>query len=217
MPIPDYDGKTFVAFADISGFKEMMKHDDKAVKALDRFYTSGYDVLFDHPEVHGLFMSDSAVLFVNSDGAPQEQLPHLLAVIEQLNRRVLEHDIILTTSIAYGRFCYHQRIEFAGIEKNPVYGNAYVAAWLDNEKGQPQIQPGQCRIVKRGLEDFKVDTFPRLTDENNHFHFYWMVKNSRVIPVFNELYADTYQQKYRGMLEAMKAAVNNRLDTAIMP
>ena len=29
MPIPNFDGLTFVAFTDISGFKEMMKNDQQ--------------------------------------------------------------------------------------------------------------------------------------------------------------------------------------------
>ena len=36
MPIPDFYGDTFVAFTDISGFKEMMKHEEKAINALTR-------------------------------------------------------------------------------------------------------------------------------------------------------------------------------------
>jgi hypothetical protein len=38
MPIPNYDGKTFVAFIDISGFKTMMKK-NQAWEALDQFYS----------------------------------------------------------------------------------------------------------------------------------------------------------------------------------
>lgn len=127
MPIPDYDGNTFVAFVDISGFKEMMKSQARAVKALDDFYTVGYHVLQNHPSVHGIFISDCAILFVNDDTAMQDQLQMILTSVEALNRQVLLHDIMLTTSIAYGLFSYHQRLEFSGIEKNPVYGNAYVA------------------------------------------------------------------------------------------
>ena len=62
-----------------------------------------------------------------------------------------EHDFMLTTSIAYGKFRYQERIEFEGIEKNPIYGNAYISAFLDNENGKPKIQPGQCRIIKENL------------------------------------------------------------------
>ena len=34
MPLHDYEGMTFVAFTDISGFREMMRDRKKAVQAL---------------------------------------------------------------------------------------------------------------------------------------------------------------------------------------
>lgn len=111
MPIPNYHGDTFVAFADISGFKEMMKKGEKAVRAIDRFYTSGYSILQRRNHVHGMFVSDCAILFAH-DGEPNEKLRNILALIEELNRDLLQHEIMLTTSIAYGQFSYHQRLEF---------------------------------------------------------------------------------------------------------
>lgn len=208
MSIPDYDGHTFVAFADISGFTEMMNHNNHAIKALNSFYNAGYDVLQNETCVHGILISDSAVLFVKNSPSPLETL---LKVVENLNRAVLKYDIMLTTSIAYGHFSYHQRLEFQGIEKNQVYGNAYVNAYIDNEKGQPRIQPGQCRIVKKGLECSSPLTLPRLKRDKEHYYFYWMVEDDESIDSFNSSYSDAYQQKYRGMLEAIKKADNNRL------
>jgi hypothetical protein len=133
-------------------------------------------------------------------------------VVEQLNRRVLERDIMLTTSIARGRFSYHQRIEFEGIDKNLIYGNAYVSAFLDNESGTPRIQPGECRLVDQGLDSLQISSIPRLAKRGKHFYFYWMVSERTDIDLFKHHYADAYQQKYRGMLEAIKDAANNRLE-----
>jgi hypothetical protein len=210
MPIPDYEGDTFVAFSDISGFKEMMKNDDSAVKALDHFYAAGFEILQNNHSVHGSFISDCAVLFVNNNEDAATQLQSLLMVVEQLNLRVLERNIMLTTSIARGRFSYHQRIEFEGINKNPIYGNAYVSALLDNESGTPRIQPGECRLVDQGLDSQQISSFPRLVKRETHFYFYWMVSERTNIDLFKRHYADAYQQKYRGMLEAIKDAVKQR-------
>jgi len=38
MPIADFNGNTFVAFTDISGFKELMKNDLVALDAIKEFY-----------------------------------------------------------------------------------------------------------------------------------------------------------------------------------
>jgi len=209
MPIPDFDGSTFVAFTDISGFKQMMKKDQRAIRALDHFYSCGFSVLRQNQSVHGIFISDCGVLFSSdSPGTTSAKLESMLKVIEQLNRQLLEHDIMLTTSIAYGRFSYHQRVEFDGIEKNPVYGNAYTAAFLDNESGQPAIQPGECRIVKRGLDSEPLQSDERLVAQRNHFYFYWMVSSKDEVQRFTDRYADAYEQKYRGMLGAIKDAAS---------
>lgn len=210
MPISNFDGRTFVAFTDVSGFKEMMKDDKRAIRALDHFYTSGYSILRENPSIHGVFISDCAVLFVNNRDAQDAQLRSLLPVIERLNRDLLEYDIMLTTSIAYGQFSYHQRLEFHGIEKNPVYGNAYLSAFFDNQSSQPRLQPGECRIVKDELEN-QLSGFDRLYDRGKYLYFYWMVAADAEVKLFDERYTDAYQQKYRGMLEALKDAANNRL------
>ncbi|MBC7948405.1 MAG: hypothetical protein H7Y42_11030 [Chitinophagaceae bacterium] len=208
MPIPDFQGDTFVAFADISGFKEMMKTQETAVRAIDKFYTAGYRILQEEPTVHGMFISDCAIIFVNA-GSTEERLLKILSVIDRLNRQLLQHEIMLTTSISYGDFSYHQRLEFQGIEKNPIFGNAYVTSFLDNEAGQPRIQPGQCRIVKKNLPHVDMTRFLSLEDSGKHWTFYWMTSDPAEIEAFKRMYRDAYQQKYRGMLHAIKTAANN--------
>lgn len=205
MPIQDYSGKTFVAFTDISGFKEMMKHEIRAARALDCLYTIGYEVLSDENAVNGLFVSDCGVLFVRDHtGGRLQSLERLLRTIRELNRRLLAVDVMLTTSIAFGQFSYHQRLEFDGIEKNPIYGYAYVSAFLDNQIGKPKIQPGQCRIVAKGIDNLDLARIERVIRRRKHWHFYWMVDNVDHIADFEKEYNDAYQLKYRGMLEALK-------------
>jgi hypothetical protein len=217
MPVPDYSADTFVAFLDISGFKEMMKTPSMAAHALDRFYQIGYDVLGqrqDGRSVHGFFLSDCAILFVGDGrGKTWTRFGRLLTAIEQINRRLVVDRIMTTTSIAYGPFSYHQRIEFEGIEKHPLLGNAYVAAYLDNENGSPRIQPGQCRVLLDSVpaqEPTGPDASriaPRLRSAGNkHRVFYWMVENQGNIEAFEADYRDAYKLKYEGMLDALRMA-----------
>ena len=132
------------------------------------------------------------------------------------------NDFMLTTSIAYGKFRYQERIEFEGIEKNPIYGNAYVSAFLDNENGKPKIQPGQCRIVEENLpsditrsieQSQNNDIFRmirRREGDNKHYYYYWMVNDSHEIERFEQNYKDAYTLKYAGMLEALKGDNHER-------
>ena len=114
--------------------------------------------------------------------APARGLEVLLTAIESLNRRCFEQAISLTTAIAWGEFSYHERIEISGIEKNPVYGNAYVAAFRDNEATSPKLHPNECRIMKRELPQDVLNLctqhqgpiWSRMRDTQRHFYFEWM-------------------------------------------
>ena len=229
MPINNYDGDTFVAFLDISGFKELMRDEKKAWKALDRLYQYGYEILRNQNNecrVEGIFISDSGVLFVrrNNRIIPKisDGLISLLMILKRINERMRGNDFMLTTSIAYGEFRYQERIEFRGIEKNPIYGNAYISAFLDNENGKPKIQPGQCRIVEENLpsditrsieQSQNNDIFGMIRKregDNKHYYYYWMVNDSHEIERFEQNYKDAYTLKYAGMLKALKGDNHER-------
>jgi hypothetical protein len=228
MPIEEYHGKTFVAFVDISGFKSMMKDPKKAFKALDRFYQIGYDVLFEQENnleekrIDGLFISDCGVLFSRlkhneniDDREIKESLNYLLKAIEKISKRMIQADFLLTASVAYGQFDYQERIEFSGIDKNLMFGNAYLDAYLDNENGKPKLEPGHCRILIKDLNDEFWNSiqcsndppFNRLISKPSspkHLYFYWMVDNENKIDDFQKNYRDTYNLKYRGMISVIK-------------
>lgn len=206
MPIADFNGETFVAFLDISGFKEMMKGDgSQAVYALDRLNVAGYDVLKHNRDIAGFFISDCGVLFVKNETMnKKEQLESMLKVVKDINKRLIKNDIMTTTSISYGHFSYHNRIEFNGISKNPIYGNAYVTAFLDNETGTPKLEPGQCRIVFNNNEDIEEYNISLLKKTIKHYYYYWMLKDERDVENFKKEYTNSYKLKYTGMLSALK-------------
>jgi hypothetical protein len=230
MAISNFDGNTFVAFTDISGFKELMKQNNKAWEALDVLYTHGYRTLSEHNEnnrikVEGIFISDCGVLFVRNDEVinnKTDELIQLLKVLRVINQRMIDNDFMLTTSIAYGQFKYQERIEFQGIEKNTVYGGAYVSAFFDNENGTPRIQPGQCRVVKKDLptevnqffQDGRCDINNELSvirakdKDDKHYYFYWNVQHSDEIDEFEKRYNDSYNLKFSGMLKALRCFRN---------
>jgi len=229
MPIKNYEGNTFVAFLDISGFKELMREENEAWKALDRLYNTGYLVLgsqrcgSNEGRIDGLFISDSGVLFVRRNNQNMmntpESLKSLLIAVRSINDRMLQENFMLTTSIAFGRFKYQERIEFEGIGKDPIYGDAYVSAFLDNENGKPKIQPGQCRIVKENLPEEVIRTIEnnnsveifRMIKERSggskHYYFYWMVDTLAGIDRFEQQYKNAYNLKYQGMVRALKGSV----------
>jgi len=219
ISLTPFKGDTFVAFLDISGFKRMMKEDkERASKALDIFYQCGYDQLRkDDIPVEGIFISDCGILFVRSVQNKKMCLKSLLDVIRIINKKMLEDNFVLTTSIAYGYFKYDERIEVKKIVKNLIYGGAYVDAFYDNEYGVPKIQPGQCRIVNKNLppeiertlegnhdRDEVLHLLKKGNGDNDNYYFYWMVETQSEIDDFEKKYTDAYNSRYDGMLRVLK-------------
>lgn len=215
MPIQNFDGNTFVAFIDISGFKSLMLNRVKAITALRQFYQTGFDLISEQAnnpvKVEGFFISDCAVLFIrNGLNNYDIALKKLLNIIEKLNRKILECDLMLKTSICYGYLNYEGKFEISGTEKNQIFGDAYVEAFLDNEVGKPKLKPGECRIISNNLpEDVKHSLssniiFDRIREKSKNFYFYWMVNTANDIDDFTQRYNDGYNLQYRGMLEALK-------------
>lgn len=207
-----FSGNTFVAFVDISGFKKMMKA-DYARLALDTFYQNGYGILSNQDankcQVEGFFVSDCGILFVR--GIEQygllAGLEILLDKIDSLNRRMLSpHKYMLTSSIAYGYFELRNMDQHERIRKNPIYGDAYLQAVIDNENGTKKIKPGECRIIKckeinSALSKAKKSD-PRLQDSGEYCHFYWMAKGSSV-EEFQVDYKEAEESQYSEILKVL--------------
>ena len=189
-------------------------------RALDLLYSSGYRSLQRHPTVEGFFVSDSGILFVRNNQLI-DGLSTLLTVIKEINTEMATEDFMLTTSVAYGAFKYKSKIEFSGIEKNPIYGNAYLSAVVDTEETLPKIEPTQCRIVKENFplrlnelpvaiqNNPQINLLKEKPSDRRHYYFYWMVNNSYDIEPFEKMFQDAYQLKYAGMLKAAKAYALN--------
>ncbi len=221
MPINAFDGDTFVSYIDISGFKSLMQDETKALKALDKLYQCGYETIMTQNgenRVEGIFVSDCGIMFIRQNEHQTSKLSclkSLLAAIKIINKTMVESDLMLTTAIAYGRFIYRDRIEIGGITKSPIYGNAYVSAFLDNEKGNPKIEPGYCRILKQNLPDCINEAIDNSNDkilrmirgkdgDKDHYYYYWMAERPTEIKSFEQKYQDAYHLKNKEMLRALK-------------
>jgi hypothetical protein len=222
MPIEDYGGNTFVSFLDLSGFTRL-RNREKALRALNALYSAGYQALQNNDQTEGIFISDCGILFVrNTPNSLNrvDDLKSILLIIKSINKRMIESDLMLTTSVAYGEFEYQNRKEFTGIVKNLLQGHAYTSAYLDNDKGDPKIQPGQCRIVKDNLPDDITNTIIRGQDndifrmlkeregDDKHYYYYWMRNNPAEIEGFEQKYKDACKLKGPSKYAEMRRALN---------
>ncbi len=190
-----------------------MREEGRAARALHSFSQAGYDVLKPLQSspvvVQGLLVSDCAV-FLRGDQpeSAKERLYSLLGVVEKINRKLLQSNILITTSVAYGPFKYEERLEFPGIEKNPIYGNAYLAAFLDNEGGTPRLKPGQCRILTSGLPPELSETGGDLNGrlvkaKTKYLYFYWMLPDGSGVRDFKKRYNGADRSRYQGILDVL--------------
>jgi hypothetical protein len=228
MSLSEFDGETFVAFMDISGFKNLMQ-EKKAQQALTDFYEIGFEALTEQnnqlggAKVEGLFVSDCGVLFYyfqknrKNEQNHNQNFVYLLEVIRKINRKMSEKNLMLTTSVAFGDFKYQDRFVVPGVAKEYVIGQAYVDAYLNTETPQSKKEPGLCRILTKKLPE---DVILRINDEiqnentlnlirkrandGKHFFYYWMCNDPSEISAFEKEYCDSYKLRYTGILQALK-------------
>lgn len=193
---------TLVAFTDISGFKSMMNDDKDAFKAMRKFYNNGFKILKyqSNPQIEGFFVSDCGILAVDG-GNEDEQVTNLLEIVKILNLQMLEDNIMLTSSIAYGEFSYKRLTEHLNIEKMPIYGDGYLNAYINAEVSKPKLRPGECRIAIKTLDNNYYSLFEELelcelreftiidddTEEEKtykYLYYYWMVEDKSMIRDF---------------------------------
>jgi len=231
MGISDFEGLTFVAFIDICGFKQMMKDEERVKKAVYKFYQSGYRTLKEHkdrkdnakPQIQGIFVSDCGILYVirshsetNEDiERKRNSLNQILKVIKKINKEMIINDVMLKTSIAYGKLNCSKKLEFKGISKSAIYGDAYLNAFLDNEKAQIRLRPGECRIIQKDLPDNLITTVSKQSYENfrllkqrgdyiRYHYFYWMLDKRSRIEEFTSKYRNLETDIYKKMTKLIK-------------
>jgi hypothetical protein len=246
MSTMDFEGNTFVGFIDISGFTRTMETEEElALDTLDRFYNSGFRILGNqsdsYPTIRGMFISDCAVLFARSkpDGSNRiKVLKKMLKIIKAINKDLIKDKIMLTSSIAYGKFRYQKRnIVLGKVNKEFIYGRPYLKAYVDNsDSGRPKIRPGECRILIDNDfppdVDFHINTsinnqsdnFDKAMQDRNHYYYYWMCNNVNLINIYKSNYDAIYSnirqfnnddfndQKYKEIALLIQSYSSNSLD-----
>jgi len=216
--IRPYQGRTFVAFLDISGFKKMMERGE-AEAGLIKFYSRIFEVgkqlrvsvNRNFIEVDTIAVSDCAVIFprIKDSSNSSERIKGLRSILEFIRRvnslLILPKDgpqILTTCSIDYGKFKYENRTEVSDAQEAFFVGKPYVNAFLDNEFGKPRLLQGQCRVLKDNLGPMASipwdDPFSLLVSEGRkYYYFYWMVRNREAIKRFKKAYSNIHEDVYK--------------------
>lgn len=201
----DFDGAAFVAFADLCGFKELMRKQRKACDALNRLYNKAYALGQEHPRVSALAVSDCVVAWVadNDNG-----LDTLLTYLKALHAPMLDGGYLVRTTIARGRFQYQQRINLQNLEKEMMFGGAYLTAFRKNDKaehgrivivggdppGDPTAwAPQHSDFIHRVREDDRAD-----------WEFFWSVRQADEIERLRRARRDSYQARFAHLVQTYR-------------
>lgn len=236
MPFPFMSDNRFVAFIDISGFKELMRRDEViALKVIRRFFKIGYDITnpdIGNPEgkIQGLFISDCCVIWTQATEDTNEskisQFNLILQAVRDINKAVLDdhlmktQDTMLKSSIAFGDFKYIDTQKHALIQKEMIFGDAYIRAYDDNST---KLDPGLCRIVvdKKFPEEIKSKI-----DQNNEssifcslikkkqskYYFFWNCHSNEEVEIFWRAYLRSKKEVYKKMYAALSQNSSHNLD-----
>jgi hypothetical protein len=165
--------------------------------------------------IEGLFVSDCGILFENSNNyntinkSNTKRFNQILLAIQKINKRMCKAGFMLFSIIAYGEFQYHEKLEFPGIGKNPIYGNAYITAYCDVENGKPKMRSGECRIVKENFPsdiDLAASEFELLKakKKKKHYYYYWALQNASQMDEFDRQYNNGYSKMFDHYLQVLK-------------
>lgn len=226
-----FRGKTYVAFIDISGFKQYID-ENRAEEVIGSFYQYGADAINNiesDNQIGGIFVSDCGILYVKSLPITFSSFSTILNVIKKINISMISNDHLTTCSIAYGDFNYQPRVSSESYRKNALYGKGYVNAFSDNEYGVPKIKPGNCRILVSGLpfstqrtegtaEHFYIPNFDTLfynlplikSRDEKYLYYYWMLDGPNKIDEYDENYKEIEDVKYKRLKKMIKNYINIR-------
>lgn len=211
----DFDGTAFVAFADLCGFKELMRNRRKAYDALNRLYNKAYDLGQDHPRIQALAVSDCVVAWTDAGNAT---LDALLTYLKSLHQELLDGGYLMRTTIARGRFQYQQRINLQNLEKGMMYGGAYLTAYRKNEKAEP----GSILIVSKNALGDPATLAPQHSEfirrvregDRADWEFFWSVCAPDEIDRLRRARRDSYQARFAHLVRAYRRpSAARRLNT----
>lgn len=220
-----FEGKTWVAFLDMSGFKQMMKDMSLAERALDKFYNTIFTEVIrtnhnfpseTYPSgkasISSLVVSDCAVIFVDNQKVKEDiirDLHLILSVICQINRFLINPQknppMMTTCAIAYGDFKYVSRGADMHTENNYFYGQTYLRAYLGSE--ELRKMPGYCRILTKcfTIPDKlrTIQPFNLLDETNDYYNYYWMLDDLKDMKIFQEKYEGLSQEVYKHIADLL--------------
>lgn len=220
----------FVAYIDIAGYKNLVtKSPREALAVIKEFFKMGYWLTHETDrdlsgKIKGIFISDCGIIWTDETVNEEnfyETFKLILVAIKKINENTMKSQIMrrnrrmLSTSVAYGEFYPIKTVDHGNIQKNLIYGQAYIDAFMDNSNN---LDPGLCRIVTEKLPETisrmlrttnnNDPLFSFLCHENDKLYYYWNCRTIDEIPAFKKQYQQAKDCKFKKMFNALSKNYN---------
>ncbi len=187
----NFNGQTYVAFSDLCGFKHMMNENrKKAVKALDRFYESAYEIQNDEARLLRTHVDAIAVSDCIVSWARDERLDTIASFLSWLHSRMINERYLLRTTIAYDAFRYQQRLQLYNLQKAYIEGGAYISAYMANDT----VDPGMI-VLLNPVNKPNLWKWKRFNNTKN-WEYFWSAHHSGDIPKIKKERSKAKNLKY---------------------
>jgi hypothetical protein len=214
MGLKNFTGETFVAFSDLCGFKKMLKSKERAYKTLSLFYNTLHSLKChnQHPAISALAVSDCIISYVHTpDNSPNERLESILKFLKLLHQRMIREEKLVQTTIAYGDFTYENRLKLPNMQKTLIFGNAYLKAYIDNEKAEPGMillldEDGSQNAIIQQLDSSLSHLL--IPQKRGKIEYFWSVENSEAIGDFERARAEAKDERFLALANVYKRFVH---------
>jgi len=209
-----FDGDTYVAYCDLSGFKQMQDRDrKKAAQALEQLFQFTRKILDNRDrllktEVDAIGISDCIISW-----ARDRKLDTLVSFLRQLHSQMIRKRYLLRTTIAYGDFWCHGSPGLSNLQVTCIAGKAYTSAYLANV----DFEPGMIVLLKTSRLPRPTGWRWHLTKRTGNCEYFWSARQKRDIQRIEQERTKARNIKYRRLIEIYQGRLQPARTTTKSP
>ncbi|MHB0947407.1 MAG: hypothetical protein ACYC3B_09575 [Sedimentisphaerales bacterium] len=197
-------GKTYVAFSDLCGFKQMMEDRKKAYEALNHLFSSTYELLQVNKNIKALAVSDCVVSW-----ADDQQLESMIDFTGSLHKKMIDKRYLMKTVIDCDDFEYQNRIQLGNFQKAFLKGGAYLTAYMEHDK----VVEGGIVLVKQNGNNFEKPSynsdFWEKSKKPKGWEYFWSIGSSEDILKVIQERKESHKGKYEWLKDIYQGRYHN--------
>jgi len=211
----EFDGETYVAYSDLSGFKRMQEADrDRAAQALERLCQFTREILDNRKRLLKVNVTAIGISDCIISWASDRKLGSLISFLRQLHSQMIRRGYLICTTIAYGDFCCRESPPLANCHTTHLAGRAYTLAYSENGN----FEPGMIVLLKASsLPCRSPSTWQwHLTKKTDSCEYFWSARHEKDVQRIERERIKARVHKYRRLIEIYRGKIQP-VRTAVEP